>query len=64
MRFLLLTLLLPAPLLAAAQPPEATPDVARPMNILLLGVDARPGEAIDAIGGNEFPLGEIERMRR
>lgn len=46
---LALALLLPGPLLAAAQTPEGTPGAAQPMNILLLGVDARPGEAIDGV---------------
>lgn len=48
----LLTMLLaiPGPLLVTAQTPEATPGVAsRPLNILLLGTDARPGEAIDGV---------------
>lgn len=47
--FLVLALLLPAPLLAVAQTPEASPEAARPMNVLLLGADARPGEAIDGV---------------
>lgn len=47
--FLVMALLVPAPLLAAGQTPEATPGAARPLNILLLGVDARPGEEIDGV---------------
>ena len=58
-------LALPGVLLSAAQSPDATPGVgSRPLNILLLGTDARPGEPIDGVRSDIMAVVHLDPEER
>lgn len=58
-------LAVPGSALLAAQVPEATPGIAdRPVNILLLGTDARPGEEIDGVRSDIMAVLHLDPVER
>jgi LCP family protein required for cell wall assembly len=54
-----------APVTATAQTPEATPGIApQPLNILLLGADARPGDPIDGVRSDIMAVVHLDPVER